>query len=253
MHDPAAKHGLAEVGARLDEIVAWARRERQPVGYFATLYRHVTQSMVEGIAAGRFEDGPRMERMNVLFAQRYFAAFDAFRRSRPMTRSWRLAFDMSRRRSPIVLQHLLIGMNAHINLDLGIAAADVAPGASLPSLERDFFAINEVLASLLHRTKDELSHLWTPLRVIDLLSGPATDAIFNFRMSLARDGAWRFAQGLVTLSDGERAACIEARDASVAALGRRICRPSLPTSALLWVVRAGESGDVTYKLDALAR
>ena len=61
-----AMGGIPEVSARLDEIVVWARRERQPAGYLAAVYRHVTDSMAEGIAAGRFEDGPRMERLNVL-------------------------------------------------------------------------------------------------------------------------------------------------------------------------------------------
>lgn len=235
-------HGIADVSARLDEIVDWARRERQPAGYFATLYRHVTQSMAEGIAAGRFEDGPRMERLNVLFAERYFDALEGFRAQRPTTRSWRAAFDMNRSWSPIVLQHLLGGMNAHINLDLGIAAAAVAPGATLPGLERDFFAINEVLANL-----------WKPLGLVDILSGPAADAIVNFSMSLARAGAWRFARQLATLSGGEREAHIAARDASVAALGQRIHRPGLPASALLWAVRVGERGTVEDRLDALAR
>lgn len=244
---------IAEVSARLDEIIEWARREQQPAGYFAALYSQVTMSMAEGIAAGRFEDGPRMERLNLLFAERYFAALDAFRAQRPMTQSWRVAFDMTRRRSPIVLQHLLGGMNAHINLDLGVAAAAVAPGAALSGLERDFFAINEVLAKLLQSTKDELSRLWRPLRLIDLVSGPATDAIFDFSMRRARDGAWRFAQELATLSGDEREGRIASRDANVAALGRRIYHPGLPASALLWVVRVSERGDVEQRLDVLAR
>lgn len=245
--------GIPEVRERLDEIVVWARRERQPAGYFAAVYRHVTDSMAEGIAAGRFEDGPRMERLNVLFAERYFAALDGFRSRRPMTQAWRVAFEMSRSRSPIVLQHLLGGMNAHINLDLGIAAATVAPGATLPGLERDFFAINEVLASLLQSTKDELTRLWRPLLLIDALSGPASDAIFNFSMSIARDGAWRFAKQLATLRGAEREARIEARDVSVAALAPSIYRPGRLMSALLRVVRIGERGTVEDKLDALTR
>jgi hypothetical protein len=39
-------------------------------------------------------------------------------------------------------------MNAHINLDLGIAAAQVAPGPALPALHTDFLCINAILASV---------------------------------------------------------------------------------------------------------
>jgi len=40
------------------------------------------------------------------------------------TESWVKAFDATEFWWLIVLQHLLMDMNAHINLDLGIAAAE---------------------------------------------------------------------------------------------------------------------------------
>jgi hypothetical protein len=40
--------------------------------------------------------------------------------------------------SPRVVQHVLLGMNAHINLDLGVAAAEVAPGPAIAGLRGDF-------------------------------------------------------------------------------------------------------------------
>lgn len=46
---------------------------------------------------------------------------------------------------PLILQHLLLGINAHINLDLGIAAAQTSPGDDLPDLRNDFVEINRVL------------------------------------------------------------------------------------------------------------
>lgn len=64
-----------------------------------------------------------MERLDTLFAERYFDAVtprDA--ESRP-TASWHLTFQAGSQWRPLVLQHLLVGINAHINLDLGVAAA----------------------------------------------------------------------------------------------------------------------------------
>ena len=53
----------------------------------------------------------------------------------------------------------MIGMNAHINLDLGIAAATVAPTpAELEALHADFNRINDVLARLVRIVEDAALH-----------------------------------------------------------------------------------------------
>lgn len=57
--------------------------------------------------------------------------------ARPM-RSWDLALAATTSSWPIILQHLVVGINAHIKRDLGIATAETAPGPDLPALRRDF-------------------------------------------------------------------------------------------------------------------
>ena len=42
---------------------------------------------------------------------------------------------------------MLAGVNAHIDLDLGITAQNIAPAMKLPKLHDDFNTINAVLAS----------------------------------------------------------------------------------------------------------
>lgn len=68
--------------SRLDEIGERARREGSRVGYFAATYRDVTARVKHDIAVGRFEDGPRMERLDVIFAKRYLNALDDHRAQR---------------------------------------------------------------------------------------------------------------------------------------------------------------------------
>jgi hypothetical protein len=78
---------IDDVLQRLDAIIAQATIERDRLGFFAVLYRTVTTAIKHGISAGRFEDGRRMERLDVVFANRYLAAFDAHRNGgRPRTR-----------------------------------------------------------------------------------------------------------------------------------------------------------------------
>ena len=92
------------------------------------------ESVKEGIEKGRFDDGPRMEQLDVNFANRYLEAYDQWKNKQPVSGPWKTAFDTEARRQPLVLQHLLLGMNVHINLDLGIAASETMAGKPLENL-----------------------------------------------------------------------------------------------------------------------
>ncbi len=243
---------IDEVVAALDEIVDSCRRQASRNGYFAALYRKVTVRVREGIAAGEFEDGSRMERLDVVFANRYLDAYQRYSRGEPPSASWRLAFDAARRWRPIVLQHLLLGMNAHINLDLGIAAARTAPGDELPALAGDFNKINDVLASLVDGVKQELSEVWPKLRRLDRLAGDREDAVINFSMSEARGRAWELARRLAPLDPGAQAREIARTDLKVALLGRLVRDPPPLTRLTTWLVRLGERGSVPEIVDLLS-
>ena len=60
-------------------------------------------------------------------SETYFDAYDRRQVDQPTSASWRVAFDAATKSKYLVLQQLLVGMNAHINLDLGIAAAETCP------------------------------------------------------------------------------------------------------------------------------
>ena len=62
------------------------------MGYFATLYRRVTRGVKEGIDQGKFQNGPLIERLDVVFANRYLTAYDQYRSGQTPTLSWQLAF-----------------------------------------------------------------------------------------------------------------------------------------------------------------
>jgi hypothetical protein len=83
---------LDEVVARLDQILAETIQNRSRLAYFASLYRSMTLAVKAGIRAGRFQDGARMEVLDVAFAQRYVDAYDAHKQGRRPTGSWAVAF-----------------------------------------------------------------------------------------------------------------------------------------------------------------
>jgi hypothetical protein len=242
---------IDEVIEQLTEIVTWAKHNNSRLGYFAALYLKVTKAVKNGIEAGDFDDGPRMERLDVIFANRYIAAAHQYRNSEATTASWGCAFTASRQWWPIVLQHLLLGMNAHINLDLGIAAAQTSPGDQLPELKNDFDRINGVLASLVGGVQEELAEIWPLLRIFNRYLDTTQTTIINFSMERARNAAWQFAEDLAPLDTHEQGACIAQKDKQIAAFASVIRQPGILASILIKLIRLGERGSTVDKIAIL--
>lgn len=242
---------IAEVIQYLDQIIEDAKQNNSPLGYFAALYRKVTISVRDGIKDGKFEDGPRMERFDVIFANRYLEAYTQFKNQEQPSESWQIAFDKTNEYWPIVLQHLLWGMNAHINLDLGIAAAEVAEGAPLEDLKNDFDKINTILAGLVEEVEQELSEIWPTLKAILKLSGKIDDFFVNFSMNKAREAAWKFATRLYDTPKEEWASKIAKQDAKVTNFAQLIYPPGLVSRFVFRLIRVGERGTVKEKITIL--
>ena len=242
---------IDDVIGELDGIIDWARNHQNRLGYFPALYRTVTAAVKQGIEDGLFEDGERMERLDVAFAGRYLEAIGRYRDGGTPTRSWRVAFDATRKWWPIVLQHLLLGINAHINLDLGIAAASVSPGNEIQALENDFNKINEILAQLVDDVETKLAAIWPSLGFLDRIAGKTDDAIINFSMEKAREFAWQTALELAPLSAREQAPRIERLDREVTGIARVVRRPGPVIGMVSRIIRLGERGDVGEIIDIL--
>ena len=241
-------HTIDDVIEILGDIIEESKVTKNPLGYFAALYKKVTIKVKEGIENNYFDDGPRMEKLDVIFASRYIDAYYAYQKSQPVTKSWQVAFDLSKKYWPIVLQHLLIGMNAHINLDLGIAAAEVMEGKDIQNLKGDFDKINEVLSSLVADVEKDLSEIWPTLKKILKWTGKIDDFLIDFSMEVARDGAWKFAVEFAGTPERDQPALIVSRDESVAKIAKLITNPGFIVSSIFKIIRLGEKGSVAQKI-----
>jgi len=233
---------------RLEAIIRDCIARQDRLGYFAALYNRVTQAVKEGIAKGEFDDGPRMERLDVIFANRYIAAYDAYRSGELPSTAWFKAFNAAQGTRNIVLQHLLAGMNAHINLDLGIAAARVAAGSALPGLEPDFDRINGLLATLTPVVEQQLDACSPVFDVLTHLAPKLELKMVGFSMQKARDTAWAFARELAPLRHLPQVARMAARDAEAALLAEVV----LSDGIVVRMIRAHESTDVAHNIQVLA-
>lgn len=244
---------IDEVITRLTEIIDESRQRHSRLGYFAALYRKVTLNVKQGIINNAFQDGDRMERLDVIFANRYLEAYDLYRQGKQPTAAWQVSFEAAERWRPLILQHLLAGINAHINLDLGIAAMETSPGDQLHVLQSDFEKINSILFNLVQPVQDEIGEVSPWIGLLEKIDPSAGDAIINFSMRVARDSAWRFALRLNALDALERPGAIQRRDQEIAELGRLVVNPpGVVFNAGLTVIRLRESSNVPRVIDVLS-
>jgi Family of unknown function (DUF5995) len=250
---PMPAETIDDVIRSLDGIMDWAWNQKSRLGYFAALYRRVTRAVKDGIVNGRFQNGPRMERLDVNFANRYLQAFEQFRAGQKPTLSWQVTFDAASRWYPIVVQQLLAGINAHINLDLGIAAAQTAPGDQIPGLQTDFNGINTVLAELVSTVEKEIGQVSPLIGLLQKFALRTETQIINFNMEVARNAAWNVAVNLAATSPDLMDAAIADVDLRTSLLGKLVISPPILIKLQLLPIRVFESNNVRKVLDVLAR
>jgi len=245
---------IDEVIAELDRNILRARQEQSRLGFFATLYRNVTIKVKEGIAAGVFADGARMEQLDVTFANRYLAALGSFERGEPLSKCWLASFQIAKTWPPIILQHLLTGMNAHINFDLGIAAQAVAPGSELPALQPDFNLINDILGGMILKVRSNIEELSPWIKLLDHYSSQTEDRLVNFSLGKARTSAWLVANMINSTPTAQLGRELEVLDHAVAAFGSLVAHPKEWLISLgLRVIRLRESSDIPHVMDVLGQ
>lgn len=235
---------IAGVIIRLNDIVKECIATENRAGYFAALYKRMTMAVSEGILKNGFEDGTRMERLDIIFAQRYLDAWDAYHGKATCSSSWLCAFDNCEDKSMTVIQHLLTGINAHINLDLAIAAAKVAPGNSIHLLENDFNHINDVIASLLDDIQECLRQLWFPMRFLQSITNRREEAVLNFSMGMARKTSFANAVILANMNNEFQEQHLKQMDIAVKHIGDKIKSPGMWSKFLLKIIRLTEYEDI---------
>lgn len=242
---------IHEAIAGLHAIADRAAEEGSRMGYFAALYARVTEAVAGKIEAGFFEDGPWMERLDVLFASRYLEAVERHRRGEEVMACWRVALEACGDRGPTVLQHLYLGMNAHLLLDLPIALVEACEGGEIAGRRGDFKKINEIVSGLMPGFHEDLGRASPWLGAWERRAGWAWAAGSRGVLVAAREMAWRGARQIAGRCAEERPALIAAMDAEAARRGREILDGGPIGRRLYGAMRAGEGNEVRATLAAL--
>jgi hypothetical protein len=240
-----------DVVAEVNRILAWSRENKSRVGYFAALYWHVATTLSRAVRNGSFHDAARMQHLNEVFFDRYLDAVHRFREARAPTEAWQVAFQATPDNNLIVVQHLMLGANAHINFDLAIAVAEAIPEEELRAFRPDYDKMNDLLSSLIAGMAEDISRFWPLFRWISRRTAKAEDAIVAFSLRAARAEAWRTALELSAMDPPARLAAIARRDVEVRDLARFVVAPGILLSAVLRILRLGERGTIVKIIDDL--
>jgi hypothetical protein len=208
--------------------------------YFPALYTVVTERISDAIDTGtRFKDGPRLDRFATAFADLHLRArTDLSYRPQCWQACWNVADD----KSLLIVQHVLLGINAHVNHDLPIATVATCGDAPLDSMKDDFYGINDVLGETYHEIIRSLGRVSGWANAAASLGG---GQLFNFSLRVGRDRAWGTAQHLYAKRD-DAAASADYRkeiDEVVSVLSYMITQPEKLAKPLIWALRRTENKD----------
>jgi Family of unknown function (DUF5995) len=199
---------IADVLARMEALEAELGPD-DGVRWFNRLYLDVTRRV-----AARDQSGPQaspgfLERLDVAFADAYFAALAAAGGASALPgdypyHAWEPLFQARSRRDVAPIQFALAGMNAHINHDLaiGICAVCIERGVEPTGSSRehqDYDAVNPLIAAAEDEVKGWL--LTGALEELDRAFRPVDDVVAVWSVERARAAAWTRAEVLWHLRD----------------------------------------------------
>ena len=241
--------GLDDVINDLDVIIDRAIQDRSAIGIFPAMYRAVTVGVQEAVRVGFFDHNEAMEQLSIVFADRYLDAYTAMRHDRAVTEAWRVSFAAAvepKRR--MVVQHLLSGMTAHINLDLGVATASVA-GADPDSMYVDFFRVNQMLYEQVNGYQEMLNAVSSRMGWIDRIGGTLDERLARIGIGGARERAWNLAIDLIDNPDRSDE-IISARDHETAHLEALILDGVVRARTISRLIASTEPTDVRVVINA---
>lgn len=204
------------------------RRDRR--GVFVSAYIQITGELIQRIGDGRFDDDEWLSSYVVAFAELYRHALATYEQGdlEAVPKPWRAAFDAALDGSSVIIQDLILGINAHINHDLPLALLRVSIDPDRPSRYRDHTSVNDALQAATNIVQERLSEIYAPaLGFLDLAGGEADEVLTNFSFAKARDNAWMFGTVLVDAAGEEETESIRQRlNDQAAVLSRLILRPN---------------------------
>lgn len=191
---------------------------------FLECYGLMTANMLSAIAAGRFYDNLWARQLLMRFADYYFAALERYnQREATCAAVWEHTHQCACGRELHVLQHLLLGINAHINYDLVLSLVDqlepewnhLSQADQLHRYE-DHCRVNEIIAATIDTVQDQVVARYDPrMDLLDRWLGRLDERLLSRLISSWRQEVWEQAIHFLNTAPGQREALRQALETSV--------------------------------------
>lgn len=244
---------IDDVLKALDFIIQETIADKNMLGVFAYIYRRTTAEIKTNIVKGKFQDNARMERFDIMFAKYYIEAYYGFKDHQPISNSWKIAFD-ARIDKLAIAQHILLGMNAHINLDLGVTAAKIMEKGNIKDIEHDFTLVSHILAKLVNEMQARLNRVSRFMFLLDLAGENRDNQFISFSISKAREQSWRLANTVWNAPENQKSSLIQMADNNVSIIGNLIrYQKSFLVKNMLAFIRRFEDTDPALIIKKLSQ
>lgn len=213
--------------ARMEsQLVLWSEPfDRRAI--FLDCYTRMTKNMLGAVAEARFNDGAWVSSLLSRFAEYYFEALHTYGENADGAPAvWRVAFNAASQPGIHSMQHLFLGVNAHIRYDLVLTLVDMLreewPG--LTEFQRqnryaDHRLVNQIIYETINSVQDAVIERQNPeMDLIDKLMLGVDEWLIFRLISNWREETWHHAQHLMTCAGGASAdphAAIEEIEQSV--------------------------------------
>lgn len=221
------------------EAEFFARNDRR--GVFVSAYLQITSELQRRIELGQFHDVAWVGNYVVEFARLYQYALRQYETGviGTVPGPWALSLKTSSEGQGLVIQDLLLGINAHINHDLPFALEKVGIGPNRSGRYDDHNAVNVALRRATDAVQDRIAKMYSlGLGVLDRLLGPLDEKLTSFSFEVAREHAWEMGVAIANAQSSEdRANQTRSIDRQASVLGRLILVPNLGSPWLIHALR----------------
>jgi len=193
---------VAETHKRLQDLLAAfeARNDRRAA--FLSIYAEMTGAVAQRTFDGGFDHPDWVGRYLVAFANHYREAVRDYERGdlAELADPWQLAFDAADAGDSLVIQDVLLGVNAHINYDLSLAVNKAGVRTDRGPKYVDHSRVTDVIADIIDDAQDHLVDEFGAdgLSTIDDSLGRLDEQFSVLTIDQCRDSAWRTAVALTS-------------------------------------------------------
>lgn len=155
---------------------------------FNQTYYIITKNVYSRIGTGYFQHDEIMSVVDIDFAKYYFDSLYAFVNNKTCPPSWEKLFHFCQKNNSYKIIYMALGVNAHVNNDLGISLANVISDPSI--FTEDFLKVNMIIDESLDEV---ILALKEETKIIKTLQNE-TRVIYSFFLRKLirnwRDNAW---------------------------------------------------------------